>query len=294
MVDFFGIVSGICLISVDLVSHRTSGSGRFFQIATKDDDQEQENMGVFGCGLQRARQRAQAPVNNGGQALEQAEGTQAGNSNLGFEPVGPGDLIYIAVTGSPEMSRSARVTVDGKLMLPLLQEGVAVDGLTPAKIAQAVTAELVKEKLLVEPIVSAAVLEYRSRRVSVVGAVRMPANFQAVGEMRLLDAIARRARLYRRRGTGSDCFFSRRDGGEKTRCTFHSRLLAAKDSSINILLRGGEEIRVPEAPKLFMVGNVKMPGSYPLADPDGSTSLEGAGVLAGICRSPPSGPISTV
>ena len=119
-----------------------------------------------------------------------ADGGQSFVNNLGFEPVGPGDLISISVTGSPELSRSSRVTADGDLMLPLLRHGVPVCGLTPARIAQAVAAALVKEKILVEPIVSAAVLEYRSRRVSVVGAVRLPSNFQAVGEMRLLDAIA--------------------------------------------------------------------------------------------------------
>ena len=226
--------------------------------------------------------RAQVPVNNGGQALEQAEGTQAWNSNLGFEPVGPGDLIYISVTGSPELSRSARVTLDGKLMLPLVKEGVPVAGLTPAKIADAVTAELVKEKLLVEPIVSAAVLEYRSRRVSVVGAVRMPANFQAVGEMRLLDAIARAQGFTADAGPEVIVSFANGDGGEKSPLHIPLRaLLAAKDSSMNIVLRGGEEIRVPEAPKLFVVGNVKVPGSYPLADPDGSTILKALALSQG-------------
>jgi polysaccharide export outer membrane protein len=225
---------------------------------------------------------AQVPVNNGSQALEQAEATQAWNSNLGFEPVGPGDLIYISVTGSPELSRSARVTVDGKLVLPLLKEGVTVAGLTPAKIADAVTAELVKEKLLVEPIVSAAVLEYRSRRVSVVGAVRMPANFQAVGEMRLLDAIARAQGFTADAGPEVIVSFPNGDGGEKSPLHIPLRaLLAAKDSSMNIVLRGGEEIRVPEAPKLFVVGNVKMPGSYPLADPDGSTILKALALSQG-------------
>jgi polysaccharide export outer membrane protein len=135
--------------------------------------------------------RAQGAGNVAGQAPEPGEGAQAWGNNLGFEPVGPGDLVYISVTGSPELSRSSRVTADGKLMLPLLQEGVPVLGLTPPRIAQAVSAALLKGKVLVDPIVSASVLEYRSRRVSVVGAVRMPANFQAIGEMRLLDAIAR-------------------------------------------------------------------------------------------------------
>jgi polysaccharide biosynthesis/export protein len=224
---------------------------------------------------------AQATANNG-QGQEQAEGTQAWNSNLGFEPVSAGDLIYISVSGSPELSRSVRVALDGKLVLPLLHEGVAVAGLTPAQIAQAISAELVKEKLLIQPIVSAAVLEYRSRRVSVVGAVRMPANFQAVGEMRLLDAIARAQGFSPEAGPEVIVSFPGGEGGEKSPLHIPLRaLLAAKDSSMNIILRGGEEIRVPEAPKLFVVGNVRMPGSYPLADPEGSTILKALALSQG-------------
>jgi polysaccharide export outer membrane protein len=58
-------------------------------------------------------------------------------------------------------------------------------------------------------------------------------------------------------------------------------LLAAKEPSLNIVLRGGEEIRVPEAQKLFIVGNVKMPGAYPLADLDGSTVLKALALSQG-------------
>jgi len=224
---------------------------------------------------------AQGVSANANQTAEFSEGTQAG-SNLGFEPVGPGDLVFISVTGSPELSRSSRVTVDGNLILPLLHEAVPVNGLTPARIAQAVSAELVKEKLLVEPIVSAAVLEYRSRRVSVVGAVRMPASFQAIGEMRLLDAIARAQGFASDAGPDVIVSFPSTKDGERTPLHVTIRaLLAAKDTSLNLLLHGGEEIRVPEAQKLFIVGNVKMPGSYPLADPDGSTVLKALALSQG-------------
>ena len=214
-------------------------------------------------------------------APEYSEGNQTAN-NLGFEPVGPGDLISILVTGSPELSRSSRVTVEGKIVLPLLREGVAVDGMTPAQIARAVAAELVKEKLLVEPIVSAAVLEYRSRRVSVVGSVRMPASFQAIGEMRLLDAIARAQGFTPDAGTEVIVSFARGKVGERDAMHVPIRaLLAAKDPKLNIVLHGGEEIRVPEALKLFIVGNVKLPGAYPLADPDGSTVLKALALSQG-------------
>ena len=106
--------------------------------------------------------RAQTAGNAASQALELSEATQAGG-NLGFEPVGPGDLVSVSVTGAPELSRSSRVTTDGQLILPLLHEGVSVNGLKPAAIGQAISAALMKEKILVEPIVSVAVLEYRSR-----------------------------------------------------------------------------------------------------------------------------------
>lgn len=225
--------------------------------------------------------RAQTPNGaNTGQAPDFSEGVQAG-SNLGYEPVGPGDLVVVLVTGSPEISRSSRVTSDGKLILPLLREAVAVNGLTPAQIAQAVSGELVKEKLLVEPIVSAAVLEYRSRRVSVVGAVKMPATFQAVGNLRLLDAIARAQGFAPDAGPEVIVSFPE---GKDAKQPLHvpiRALLAAKDPAQNILLRGGEEIRVPEAQKLFIVGNVKMPGSYPLSDPDGSSVLKALALSQG-------------
>jgi polysaccharide export outer membrane protein len=214
-------------------------------------------------------------------APEFSEGALANGSNLGFEPVGPGDLLAISVTGSPELSHSTRVTTDGKVILPLLREGVPVDGLRPAEIAKAISTELVKEKLLIEPIVSAAVLEYRSRRVSVVGAVKMPASFQAIGNMHLLDAIARAQGFSP--DAGPEVIVSFRDG-QNMKPPMHipiRTLLSAKDASLNIALQGGEEIRVPEAQKLFVVGNVKMPGAYPLSDPDGSTVLKALALSQG-------------
>ena len=226
---------------------------------------------------------SQAPLNAASNSTAQQTEDQSGNSNLGFEPVGPGDLVRLSVAGSPELSRSSRVTQTGKLMLPLLHEGVDVNGLTPAQIAQAVTTALVKEKVLVEPIVSAEVLEYRSRRISVVGAVRLPSNFQAVGDMHLLDAIARAQGLTPE--AGPEVIVSQPASAGGAYSALHiplKALLAAKDPTLNISLRGGEEIRVPDAPKLFIVGNVKLPGSYPLADIDGSTVLKALAISQGV------------
>ena len=43
-------------------------------------------------------------------------------------------------------------------------------------------------------------------------------------------------------------------------------LIDAADPDANIKLTGGEEIRVPEAGKVFVVGNVKRPGAFAVQD----------------------------
>jgi polysaccharide export outer membrane protein len=277
VVDFWGTIDRFRLIHVGLVSDEPGGARRFFKIAMTKLARLALVIGAFYSTFPLCAQTVAAA--GGSQAPEYSDG--AGN-NLGFEPVGPGDLVSILVTGSPELSRSSRVTAEGQLILPLLKQGVAVNGMTPARIAQAVSTELIKEKLLVEPIVSASVLEYRSRRVSVVGAVRMPASFQAIGEMHLLDAIARAQGFAPDAGPEVIVSFPRDKDGEKSPLHVPIRsLLAAKDAALNIVLHGGEEIRVPEALKLFIVGNVKMPGAYPMADPDGSTVLKALALSQG-------------
>jgi protein involved in polysaccharide export with SLBB domain len=231
MVDFPWPVICVCSISVDLVSYGTCGSSGFLQLARQKKMTKNKTLAVWILLITAGNalaQQAPPPANGASEGLEPAEGVQAWTSNLGFEPVGSGDLIYISVTGAPELSRSSRVTADGKLMLPLLRQGVPVVGLTPANIAQAVTVELVKEKILVDPIVAAAVLEYRSRRVSVVGAVRMPSSFQAVGDMRLLAAIARAQGFSPEAGPEVIVSLSNRKDGEQSPLRIPIKALLAR------------------------------------------------------------------
>ena len=47
-------------------------------------------------------------------------------------------------------------------------------------------------------------------------------------------------------------------------------------------LYGGEEIRVPEAGKVFVVGNVKKPGAYPVQDVSDTTVLKMLALAEGL------------
>jgi len=50
-------------------------------------------------------------------------------------------------------------------------------------------------------------------------------------------------------------------------------LIDDADPALNLKLTGGEEIRVPEVSKIYVVGNVKKPGAFPVQDGGTDTTL---------------------
>lgn len=198
-------------------------------------------------------------------------------SNLPAQKVGAGDLLSISVADCPELSRNFRISSDGTLPLPLLKHRLHVAGEYPSAIEQELSDELIREQILVSPIVSVSVAEYRSVPVSVVGAVRHPVIFQAVGEVTLLDALARADGLGP--DAGPEILVGKRlqnpDGTSKDllRRIPVKGLLDGADPSLNIGLSGGEEIRVPEAGKVYVVGNVKKSGAFAIEDGGDTTTV---------------------
>jgi polysaccharide export outer membrane protein len=208
---------------------------------------------------------AQSDVNS--VAPQEGEPSQIQTKNAGDEPVGADDLIYVSVTGAPELTRAYRVSKEGQLSLPLLPEGVPVGGTRPVAIARAISEALVRDQVLVDPIVSVQVLEYRSRRVTVSGAVKEPVTVEATGNMKLLDAIARANGLAP--DAGPEIIVSHAPTATEAANTVRipvNELINDKDSTLNIRLHGGEEIRVPQAARLYIAGNVKEPGTYPIKE----------------------------
>jgi polysaccharide biosynthesis/export protein len=236
---------------------------------------------VFGVSMACAQ--STSPDASAGPASQSVAGGDIWAANLGDEPVGPGDLIYVTVTGSPEQTRSYRISPEGAITLPMTAGPLKVSGEAPAAVARTVTSKLVQDRILVAPIVSVAVLDYRSRRVSVAGAVRSPTTVPAVNDLKLLDAIARSGGIAPE--AGPELIVSRSAGAglpeENIRISIKD-LFSGQNPELNLSLRGGEEVRVPEAPKLFVVGNVRTPGTYPLNEMGGTTLLKALAMSQGI------------
>ena len=214
---------------------------------------------------------------------------EVGHDNLPAQRLGIDDLVAVSVYDAPELTRSVRVEQDGAIFLPLLKMGVRAVGLFPRDLETSLADALQAEQILVDPIVKVTVVEYHSRPISVMGAVKKPLTFQAVGTVTLLDALARAEGLSTDAGT--EILVSRPQPSPDSRGEVSAtlveriplnRLLKDADPAVNYLLHGGEEIRVPEAGKIFVVGNVKKPGAFSVRDAGDSSVLRLVALSEGV------------
>jgi polysaccharide export outer membrane protein len=200
--------------------------------------------------------------------------------------VGPGDLLALSVADCPELTRNFRVGADGTLQLPLLRERIKVTGKEPGEIEMDIAGALRSNQVLVQPVVSAYVVEYRSVPVSVLGAVRHPITFQAVGNTTLMDALTKADGLAA--DAGPEILVSKaRDNDGKIGQTLVQRipvrgLIDGADPSLNLPLYGGEEIRVPPAGRVYVLGNIKKSGAFPIQDDDDATVLKAIAISEGL------------
>jgi polysaccharide biosynthesis/export protein len=217
-----------------------------------------------------------------GQALIPGAQAEMG-ANLPALPIGPNDLLAISVYAAPELTRTVRVSAEGLIRLPMLHEKIEAQGLMPAELETRIAAVLSEEEILVEPVVTVAIAEYHSRPISVAGAVKTPLTFQAAGRTTLLEALTRAQGLTEE--AGSEILVTRPSKtGEPALLTRIpvKGLIDAADPQWNIPLEGGEEVRVPQAGRVFVVGNVKRPGAFRVDEGAGMTVLKALAMAEGL------------
>ncbi|MCU1335362.1 MAG: polysaccharide biosynthesis/export protein, partial [Bryobacterales bacterium] len=183
-------------------------------------------------------------------------------ANLPPRPIAAGDLLAISVYGAPELSRSVRVSVDGLIRLPMLKNPIEARGTTPAELEQRVSVALGDAKILVDPSVVITIAEYASRSIRVAGAVRHPLTFEATHPVTLLEALTRAEGVSAE--AGGEILVTR--AGTVTQRIAVKDLINTAEPVANVILEGDEEVRVPEAGRVFVIGNVKKPGAFPVGD----------------------------
>jgi len=193
-----------------------------------------------------------------------------GGSNLPFQPIGASDLVRLTVDDSPELSQTFRVDPQGNLNLPLLNQSIRAAGLMPDALRDEIAATLKARHLLVNPVVDVSVVEYRSRDVTIAGAVKTPMTIQELGDLRVLGAISQAGGLLPEAGPE---IIVEQANGSAQRISVRE-LFDGHHPQLNIPVTAGSQIRVPECEQVFVVGDVKRPGAFPFQDMQDTTVLK--------------------
>jgi|GEM_PF-354702 len=178
--------------------------------------------------------------------------------------IGGMDILEINVYQEQDLSGSFRVSASGYIPFPLVGD-VHVAGLTPPQ-AQEKLEALLRDGYLKRPQVTVAVKEYRSKGVSVLGAVNKPGAYQLWGgRMTLLDLLSMAGGVSLEEGSKSLILLRPDAHGETKSITFNlDRLLKEGDAALNVAVQPHDAIYVAKADAIIVYGEVKNPGTYPI------------------------------
>jgi polysaccharide biosynthesis/export protein len=175
--------------------------------------------------------------------------------------IGPRDLLDIRVYEDDRLNGQRRVTEDGNINLPLLGD-VAVAGKTPAEVNQALK-KLLEDKYMQRASVDVQVLEFRSRPIAVIGAVKQPGNLQFSGRWTLLEALTAAGGVAENHG--NVVYVMRRaDNGLADQVTIDlDELMVRGNPRVNIPIFANDLINVPGTIEvtIYCLGEVARPGA---------------------------------
>ena len=197
----------------------------------------------------------------------------------GYE-IGPADILHVTVYGHEDLTQTVVVQSDGTFTYPLIGRVKASEH-TPDGLAKKL-ALLLGQRFIRKPQVTVVVQEFRSKNIYVMGAVTRPGPYPMSGAMTLVEALARAGPLTSKAaaeivvvrppsgktagpilpqppasGTGVTV-----DPAAAEVIKVNLRDIEAGNLANNIALRPNDTVFVPEAPQVFVSGEVRNPGAY--------------------------------
>ena len=185
--------------------------------------------------------------------------------------IGPRDVLRINLFNQPELSGLYTVETDGALSFPLI--GRIVAGRQTVRAFERALRERLAAGYFRNPRVTVTIAEYRSRRVFLVGEVRQPGAYPLTGVMSVIELLAL-AGGTTPLASGEAVVVSDgpevtgpalpadRDGAETVRVNLEA--LEDGDLSQNLTLRHGDTVFVPRTEVVYVFGEVRNPGQYPI------------------------------
>jgi polysaccharide biosynthesis/export protein len=193
-----------------------------------------------------------------------AANAQVPQASQGKDPayrIGPRDLLDIRVYEDEKLNGERRVSESGLINLPLLGD-VPVAGKTTAEASQ-VLKRLLEDKYMQKASVDVQVLDFRSRPISVIGAVKQPGNLGFSGRWTLLEALTAAGGVTENHGNVVH-ILRRADNGLSDQVTINlDDLLLRADPKANIPIFANDLINVPGTIEItvYCLGEVARPGA---------------------------------
>lgn len=226
--------------------------------------------------------------------------------------IGPQDVLAITVWDQEDLAGKFAVEADGTFTFPLIGR-VKAGGLTLRELEAELIRRL-KDGFFVNPQVTVAIEQYRSQRVFVVGEVRTPGPQALTGDMTLIEALARAGSTLPT--AGDEAIIVRPPAGSTIAGPIGAQPALASGAGVgtnghnadallqqaqaaraevirvdirdlqkgvlgqNVRLRDGDTIFVPRAPTMFVFGQVRNPGEYPVRSD--TTVLQALSLAGGV------------
>lgn len=191
--------------------------------------------------------------------------------------IGGGDLIQVSIFEAPDLNTETRVSARGGVTLPLLST-VQIAGLSIREAEQHVE-RLYLEKYLQDPHITIFVKEQFGSKVTLMGALKKPGTYDFYARMNLMDVLAMAEGLSQ---TAGRIVQIRRKGEaeQPAQCLIIDLDQMIKEGSeeLNVAVKGGDVVYVPEAGSVYVDGAVRKAGSYPIRQ---EMSVQEAVVAAG-------------
>jgi polysaccharide export outer membrane protein len=207
-----------------------------------------------------------------GPRAARAETPPAAPSASGYR-LGPKDLLRIRVFEVPELNVESRVSEAGTVNLPLIGD-VPAAGLTDTEFAARLK-QLLESRYVNRASVAVEILEFRSRPITVIGAVKSPGNLAFPGRWTLLDALAAAGGLADNHGE-LIYVLRRAENGLTDQVEIPvADLFVRGDPVANVPIYANDLINVPARVEIavYCLGEVRNPGALTFRSTDHITLL---------------------
>jgi polysaccharide export outer membrane protein len=207
--------------------------------------------------------------------------------------LGPGDRVTVNVRDLKEIEiRPALVELDGTIELQHAGR-LKAEGLTTLELSREIEKNL--SKIVREPRVTVEVTEYGSQPVSILGAVNKPGVHQLKGGKNLVEVLALAEgmkpeagnviKITRAKSAGSIPLANAKEdpSGQFTTAEVRIKsLLEATNPEENIVIRPHDVISIPRASVIYIMGSVRKPGGFPLAEKESISVLQAIALAEGM------------